>query len=44
MDIALPVLGGLGLFVYGMNIMGMGLQKAAGNKLKKLIEVILLYP
>ena len=40
MDIALPVLGGLGLFLYGMNIMGDGLQKAAGNKLKKLIEVL----
>lgn len=40
MDIALPVLGGLGLFLYGMNIMGMGLQKVAGNKLKKLIEVL----
>lgn len=40
MDIALPVLGGLGLFLYGMNIMGTGLQKAAGNKLKKLIEVL----
>lgn len=40
MDIALPVLGGLGLFLYGMNIMGTGLQKAASNKLKKLIEVL----
>lgn len=40
MDIALPVLGGLGLFLYGMNLMGMGLQKAAGDKLKKLIEVL----
>jgi phosphate:Na+ symporter len=40
MDIALPVLGGLGLFLYGMNIMGSGLQKAAGEKLKKLIEVL----
>ena len=40
MDIALPVLGGLGLFLYGMNIMGTGLQKAAGEKLKKLIEVL----
>ena len=40
MDIALPVLGGLGLFLYGMNIMGDGLQKAAGNKLKNLIEVL----
>ena len=40
MDIALPVLGGLGLFLYGMNIMGSGLQRVAGNKLKKLIEVL----
>lgn len=40
MDIALPVLGGLGLFLYGMNLMGMGLQKAAGEKLKKLIEIL----
>lgn len=40
MDIALPVLGGLALFLYGMNIMGDGLQKAAGNKLKRLIEVL----
>ena len=40
MEIALPVLGGLGLFLYGMNLMGTGLQKAAGNKLKRLIEVL----
>lgn len=40
MDIALPVLGGLGLFLYGMNLMGSGLQKAAGDKLKRLIEVL----
>lgn len=40
MDIALPVLGGLGLFLYGMNLMGMGLQKAAGEKLRRLIEIL----
>lgn len=40
MDTVLPVIGGLGLFIYGMNIMGTGLQKAAGSKLKKLIEVL----
>ena len=34
------VLGGLGLFLYGMNIMGTGLQKIAGERLKKLIEVL----
>ncbi len=40
MQIAFGVLGGLGLFLYGMNLMGTGLQKAAGEKLKKLIEVL----
>ena len=40
MEIAFGVLGGLGLFLYGMNLMGMGLQKAAGEKLKKLIEIL----
>ena len=40
MDIALPVLGGLGLFLYGMNVMGNGLQKVAGTRLKKIIGVL----
>lgn len=40
MNIALPVLGGLGLFLYGMTMMSAGLQKAAGNELKKIIEVL----
>ena len=40
MDLALPVLGGLGLFLFGMNTMGAGLEKAAGNKLKKMIEAL----
>jgi phosphate:Na+ symporter len=34
------LLGGLGLFIYGMNVMGTGLQKAAGDRLKKLLEVL----
>ncbi|WMJ80381.1 Na/Pi cotransporter family protein [Clostridium sp. MB40-C1] len=34
------LLGGLGLFVYGMKLMGDGLQKAAGEKLKKILEVL----
>lgn len=37
---ALPVIGGLGLFLYGMTVMGDGLQKVAGERLKKLIEVL----
>src|SRR5699024_1771534 len=40
MKIALPILGGLGLFLYGMTIMGSGLQKAAGSRLKKIIGVL----
>jgi len=40
MQMGLSFIGGLGLFLYGMNIMGEGLQKAAGNKLKKLLEVL----
>lgn len=40
MNIAIGVFGGLGLFLYGMNLMGTGLQKAAGERLKKLIEVL----
>lgn len=40
MNIALPVLGGLGLFLYGMNLMGTGLEKTAGDRLKRLIEIL----
>jgi len=40
MDIALTVLGGLGLFLYGMTTMSDGLQKTAGNELKKIIEIL----
>ena len=31
---------GLGLFLYGMQIMSDALQKSAGNKLKKLLEIL----
>lgn len=34
------LLGGLGLFIYGMKLMGDGLQKVAGEKLKKILEVL----
>ncbi|MDD3745342.1 MAG: Na/Pi cotransporter family protein [Anaerostipes sp.] len=30
-------IGGLGMFLYGMNIMADGLQKAAGNKMRELL-------
>ena len=33
-------LGGLGLFLYGMHVMSVGLQKAAGNRMKHLLAVL----
>src|SRR3712207_2192231 len=40
MGIAVSLIGGLGMFLYGMNVMGDGLQKAAGAKLKRIIEML----
>ncbi|HSQ88215.1 Na/Pi symporter, partial [Romboutsia sp.] len=40
MDIAISLIGGLGLFLYGMSLMGDGLQKSAGDKLKKIVELL----
>ena len=34
------VVGGLGMFLYGMHIMASGLQKCAGNKLKHILEIL----
>lgn len=33
-------IGGLGMFLYGMNVMADGLQKAAGNKMKNLMGIL----
>ncbi|NLY73623.1 MAG: Na/Pi cotransporter family protein [Tissierellia bacterium] len=40
MNLALPVLGGLGLFLYGMTMMGSGLEKAAGSRMKRIMEAL----
>ena len=32
--------GGLGMFIYGMQIMSQGLENAAGNKMKSLLEAL----
>ncbi|MBH6949612.1 Na/Pi cotransporter family protein [Clostridioides difficile] len=40
MNIVIGLIGGLGLFLYGMSLMGEGLQKSAGDKLKKIIELL----
>lgn len=44
MALAFTVAGGLGLFLYGMQLMGDGLQKAAGDKLRRLLEVLTSVP
>ncbi|MGO5052679.1 Na/Pi cotransporter family protein [Lachnospiraceae bacterium LCP25S3_G4] len=39
-NIIIPFVGGLGMFIYGMQIMAGGLENAAGNKMKSLLEVL----
>ena len=39
-SIIIPFLGGLGMFIYGMQIMAQGLENAAGNKMKSLLEAL----
>lgn len=38
--IAMSLFGGLGLFLYGMNTMSEGLEKAAGDRMKSIIEML----
>ena len=39
-SILIPFVGGLGMFIYGMQIMAQGLENAAGNRMKSLLEVL----
>lgn len=39
-EILIPFAGGLGMFIYGMQIMAQGLENAAGDKMKSLLEVL----
>lgn len=41
---AFGLFGGLGLFLYGMQLMADGLQKMAGDRLRRLIEVLTSTP
>lgn len=34
----LTLIGGLAMFLYGMNVMGNGLEKLAGGKLEKYLK------
>ena len=40
LEIIFNVLGGLGIFLYGMDNMSSGMQKLAGKKLKKFLAVL----
>lgn len=39
-EIIIPFVGGLGMFIYGMQIMAQGLENAAGSKMKALLEAL----
>lgn len=38
--IIISFVGGLGMFIYGMQIMAQGLENAAGNRMKSLLEIL----
>lgn len=40
LSIIVPFAGGLGMFIYGMQIMAQGLENAAGNRMKSLLEAL----
>ena len=39
-SIIIPFAGGLGMFIYGMQIMAQGLENAAGSRMKTLLEAL----
>ncbi|MCI5648692.1 MAG: Na/Pi cotransporter family protein [Fusicatenibacter sp.] len=39
MDVVMSLVGGLGFFLYGMKLMSEGLQKVAGSKMRRILEV-----
>lgn len=44
LEVVFGLLGGLALFLYGMNSMSDALQKAAGEKMKRILEVLTKNP
>ena len=36
----ISLLGGLSLFLFGMKVLGEGLERAAGNRLKKILGIV----
>ena len=42
LEAMLMMLGGIGMFLYGMKLMGSSLESAAGAKMEKVLEKLLL--
>ena len=40
LDIVIPFVGGLGMFIYGMQTMAQGLENAAGDRMRSLLEIL----
>lgn len=43
-EVVITLLGGLAVFIYGMNLMSDGLQKAAGEKMKNVLALLTINP
>lgn len=43
-EIAFSTIGGLGLFLFGIQIMASGMQKAAGDRFRRILEVLTTKP
>ncbi len=43
-EIIFGIIGGLGLFIFGMQYMAEGLQKAAGDRMRKILKVLTATP
>ena len=43
-SVAVGMLGGLGLFLFGIQMMASGMQKAAGDKLRRILEALTTKP
>ncbi len=40
LEIIIPFVGGLGMFIYGMQTMAQGLENAAGDRMRSLLEIL----
>ncbi|RBP65971.1 phosphate:Na+ symporter [Alkalibaculum bacchi] len=40
LEMTIGLIGGLGLFIYGMNLMSDGLKSVAGDRMKRLLEIL----